>query len=151
MADHRVLIDWTLVILWMCFIFFLSNQSTLPGPYEPFWNVVFKKSAHMFVYAVLTILYTRAYRHLRTIAFPFIILGAILSSLLFASLDEYHQSFIPGRTATVRDLGFDAIGTFGATYILIKKKKTILKNVTHNELRVCQKVHSSFIVHEDKN
>ncbi len=36
---------------------------------------------------------------------------AILISLLYGVADEIHQYFVPGRNASVSDLGLDAIGT----------------------------------------
>ena len=35
---------------------------------------------------------------------------ALVISLLYACLDEIHQSFVPGRAAQLRDVGVDAIG-----------------------------------------
>lgn len=35
---------------------------------------------------------------------------ALVISLLYACLDEVHQSFVPGRAAQLRDVGVDAIG-----------------------------------------
>jgi VanZ family protein len=37
---------------------------------------------------------------------------ALLLTLLAASLDEFHQSFLPSRTASVRDVLLDMIGAF---------------------------------------
>jgi hypothetical protein len=36
--------------------------------------------------------------------------GAVLLSSLYAGLDEFHQSFVPSRTASFGDVGFDATG-----------------------------------------
>ena len=35
---------------------------------------------------------------------------ALVISLLYACLDEVHQSFVPGRAAQIQDVGVDAIG-----------------------------------------
>lgn len=37
---------------------------------------------------------------------------ALLLTLLAASLDEFHQSFLPSRTASVRDVFLDMLGAF---------------------------------------
>ncbi len=34
----------------------------------------------------------------------------------FACLDEYHQSFVSGRSASLRDVGIDSIGIFAGIY-----------------------------------
>lgn len=56
-----------------------------------------------------------------TIAFPLyvyrirgfrLLLFAGLFCVCFAGLDEYHQSFVAGRGASLRDVGIDSIGVF---------------------------------------
>jgi VanZ family protein len=44
---------------------------------------------------------------------------AVLSTLLIASLDEYHQSFLPTRTASPVDVGIDLCGAIAAQLILL--------------------------------
>ena len=43
---------------------------------------------------------------------------ALLSTLLLASWDEWHQSFIPGRTSSVRDVFLDCCGALVAQILL---------------------------------
>ena len=98
-------------MLWAGLIFFLSNQEVLPGFSVSVYDFIFKKSAHMFVYAVLYALLFRAYRKTNNTRvtkkhyiFP------ILVSLLYSFTDELHQSIVPGRYPTIRDVGFDMLG-----------------------------------------
>lgn len=44
---------------------------------------------------------------------------ALLCTLLLASWDEWHQSFIPGRTSTLRDVALDVCGALIAHLILL--------------------------------
>ncbi len=44
-------------------------------------------------------------RHRRNAAFAFAV------ALVFAGLDEYHQTFVPGRGGTWTDVAIDALGT----------------------------------------
>ena len=44
---------------------------------------------------------------------------AVLCTLLVASLDEYHQSFLPSRTASPVDVGIDLCGAIAAQLILL--------------------------------
>lgn len=44
----------------------------------------------------------------------------LLFGLAFALSDEYHQSFVPGRSARFLDIGFDSLGMFVA-YIKLKR------------------------------
>lgn len=44
---------------------------------------------------------------------------AVLCTLLIATLDEYHQSFLPSRTSSVFDVGIDLCGAIAAQLILL--------------------------------
>lgn len=74
-----------------------------------------KKTAHIFVYAVLYLLLFRATflltdrvnqprRQLLLAWLPLIL------CLIYAISDEVHQTFTPGRNGSVIDVGFDMIG-----------------------------------------
>ncbi len=74
-----------------------------------------RKLAHIFLYFLLggtsflfaSTLPIKATRNKR----PAVSGGiALVISLLYACLDEVHQSFVPGRAAQLRDVGVDAIG-----------------------------------------
>lgn len=107
--------------LWAVFIFFLSSQQSLPGFSISIYDFVFKKLAHMFVYAVLYFLLFQAYQQTngktidqKSYLFPLFI------SLLYALTDELHQVSVPHRHPALRDVGFDAIGM--ATVLLYQLK-----------------------------
>jgi VanZ family protein len=44
---------------------------------------------------------------------------AVLSTLLLASWDEWHQSFLPGRTSSPRDVAIDLCGAVAAQLVLL--------------------------------
>jgi VanZ family protein len=49
-------------------------------------------------------------------------LAAVLFCILYGVSDEFHQSFVPGRTPDVRDLATDAVGAaIGAGALLLLK------------------------------
>lgn len=97
------------ILIWASLIFFLSHQPVLPGHTVFQLDFVIKKSGHIFVYAVLFFLIYRAlvYNKLTTIQGTII---CLLISCTYALSDELHQSFIPGRTASLRDVLFDCLG-----------------------------------------
>jgi VanZ family protein len=79
-----------------------------------------RKAAHFSEYAVLALLARRAFV---TSAKPFIQrywfqLGLLLV-VVYALLDEYHQSFVPSRTASIYDSAIDVAGGF--TVLLLFK------------------------------
>jgi VanZ family protein len=98
------------VVAWSALIFFLSSQPQLPGPDLFAWDYFFKKMAHLTVYYVLFRLTCRGMSiHLKFDSTTTALL-AVLFCLVYAATDEFHQSFVPGRTATVRDLLYDGLG-----------------------------------------
>lgn len=73
-------------------------------------DVIIRKGAHVTEYAILAILAYRAFRQGRREfrqSYPTwtLILGA-----LYAASDEYHQSFVPSRGASVLDALIDVLG-----------------------------------------
>lgn len=100
-------------IFWASIIFIFSSQATLPGFSESVYDFVLKKFAHIFVYLVLYLLVFRAVHttikkeYTKTILFL-----PILICFLYAISDEFHQSLVPGRYATLRDIAYDMLGVF---------------------------------------
>lgn len=94
----------------MGFIFFLSSQPHLPRYPSPLIDLLLKKVAHLCEYAVLAILLHRA-------------MGgesdwrALLIGGLYAASDEFHQSFVSGRSAELLDLAFDILGVVLGLYM----------------------------------
>jgi VanZ family protein len=87
------------------------------------WHVVIRKTGHVVGYAVLSLLLFRAWRatlsvpgHPRwSIAWARV---ALAMTALVASLDEWHQSFLPSRTGTIRDVLLDTAAGLGAQIML---------------------------------
>lgn len=72
---------------------------------------IVRKTAHFSEYFVLAI----------TVALPlyvykirgiFLFLTGGIFCVLFAFLDEYHQSFVTGRVSSLKDVGIDSLGVF---------------------------------------
>jgi VanZ family protein len=102
-------------ILWALLIFFFSSQRFLPGIEVTVLDFIFKKSAHMFVYFVLYLLLHRAVamslsdsNQLGKSHWHWFI--PLVITLAYAISDEFHQALVPGRSATLRDVGYDMIG-----------------------------------------
>ncbi len=92
---------WSPVVGYAALVFCLSHQPQLPT--TPGGD----KTAHVIAYAILGFLCARALtsfdRGLRWAL-------ATAASTLYGMTDEWHQSFVPGRTASGADLVADGIG-----------------------------------------
>jgi VanZ family protein len=130
------------LIVWLAFISFASsdnfnagNTSRIIGPLI-LWlfpntspetlavvHFISRKIAHFTEYAILGFLAARAFRtstHPVIRARWFLICATLV--VVYALLDEYHQSFVPSRTASIYDSMIDMAG--GLTALLIVRKRT---------------------------
>ncbi|SHK93857.1 VanZ family protein [Desulforamulus aeronauticus] len=106
-----------LPLVYMMFIWFLSSQSSGAVVNFSFYDSLIKESLHLVEFAILygllvLALLTRGELSRRGNKI------AIGISILYALLDEFHQSFIPSRSATVTDLVKDFLGVAVVWYIL---------------------------------
>ena len=129
------------LLFWMGFISFASsgsfsagNTSRIVGPLV-LWlfpntspetllviHMVTRKTAHFAEYSVLGFLAARAFRGsprpgLQNRWF----LAGVALVVVYALIDEYHQSFVPSRTGTVYDSLIDMVG--GLTALIIVKRR----------------------------
>jgi VanZ family protein len=95
-------------IAWMSFIFAMSSQHQFPktfGVSIEFMSIV----AHMLLYGTLALLLLYAFWDGRQISRS-MMLAAVVGAVLYGVTDEFHQSFVPGRNASVFDLVVNACG-----------------------------------------
>jgi len=109
---EKQLILWLPVILWSSIIFSFSNRPTISASYFDPLDFIIKKAAHLTEYAILFSLIFRAFYQswYPKKGIDYWENMALISTLIFAISDEWHQSFITGRTATIRDILIDFIG-----------------------------------------
>jgi VanZ family protein len=138
----RFLSRYLPLIAWLAFISFASsdnfnasNTSRIIGPLI-LWlfpnttpetlavvHFITRKIAHFTEYAILGFLAARAFRTSPRPAIRqrwFLICLALV--VVYALLDEYHQSFVPSRTASIFDSFIDMAG--GLTALLIVRRRT---------------------------
>jgi len=95
-------------------IFAVSDIPSIATPFEPAYDFSFKKLAHVTVYGILTELLFSAVRiHIRHKGYALLI--AAFVAFLYACSDEWHQTLVPGREGTLRDIVIDAAGAVGAS------------------------------------
>ena len=106
-SSSRALVLWGPVALYALGIFVESSISQVPAFPSGFTD----KDGHGLLYAGLAVLVLRAAAGAR---WDGVTLRAVVVAALFASLygitDEFHQWFVPGRTADVYDWMADTIG-----------------------------------------
>ncbi|MDQ6996118.1 MAG: VanZ family protein [Mariprofundus sp.] len=109
---------WLLLLFSYCaLIYCLSDQSHLPVPY------VFDmqdKLIHATAYAIMAFIFWQSWRE-RLPIFLLAVLAVVFCSL-FGVTDEWHQSFVPGRDASVFDWLADTTGAFVLTMVLYKRE-----------------------------
>ena len=98
---------WLPALLMMLIIFFVSARSASELPLFGWADAMIKKGGHMIGYALLALLYWRAFdlkKEKRGVAW--------LLALMYAVTDEFHQSFVPGRHPSIWDvIVFDNMGS----------------------------------------
>jgi VanZ family protein len=138
---HDVLKAWIAAILWLIVIAiessaWLSSHNTSRILYPllhflfaldwarfEYWHFYIRKAGHIVGYAILSILLFRAWRATLPAmsnakwSLQWATL-AILGTVLVASLDEWHQSFIPSRTGRWQDVVLDTCAGLGAQILL---------------------------------
>ncbi|RME29446.1 MAG: hypothetical protein D6800_02675 [Candidatus Zixiibacteriota bacterium] len=94
------------------FAVFILVVSSIPNLRTPEIPVIgLDKLAHLGEYAVLAFLAHRSFlKRCRECSFGQVQFRVLAFCLLFASFDEWHQGFIPGRQADLWDLAADAVG-----------------------------------------
>ncbi len=104
-------LSWVLVGSWMGMIFYLSSQSAFTVSSDAVLDNLAHVIAHMIEYGVLVGLWINAVRFHITDLIKNSIWSGIISGL-YAVSDEWHQSFVPTRQASVADLLADWVGIF---------------------------------------
>jgi len=97
-----------LAALWGYLIFYLSATPDLSSglPYK--YDFVLRKLAHIFVFTILTYLVASSMDSQHRAYLLFVIIAAIV----YAFVDELHQTFVPGRVGSGRDILVDSIGVY---------------------------------------
>jgi len=97
------------LLVWLLLIFGLSAIPTLPAikfPLSP------DKIAHAGIYFVLCMFGRRAFLHQER--WPWLkehsLLAALLLAVVYGSLDEVHQMYVPGRSPDIYDALADSLG-----------------------------------------
>ena len=104
---------WVPPFLYMALIFVVSSLEQPPLPMPEFEWLTIDKLYHFVEYAVLGGLLAIAFVKAKPAVVPSkrIWLVAAMLSILYGASDEWHQTFVPGRFATLADWVADVLGS----------------------------------------
>ncbi|MBN2555143.1 MAG: VanZ family protein [Anaerolineales bacterium] len=106
------ILRWLPAVVMMGLIFAFSAQPAARLPYFGEIDVLLKKAGHALGYALLGLSYYYALpQRVSRLSRAGL---ALLMVLLFALSDEFHQSFVQGRTSSLRDVAIDLAGAGAA-------------------------------------
>ncbi|MBU4288617.1 MAG: VanZ family protein [Proteobacteria bacterium] len=106
---------WLPVIIY-CLLIFI--QSSYPSPESIPALPYIDKILHFIAYAILGVLFFRAFRTQRfKESINMVIVLSILSASLYGLSDEVHQYFVPSRNADIMDFFADVAGSICGVYI----------------------------------
>ncbi|HEX2292317.1 MAG TPA: VanZ family protein [Gaiellaceae bacterium] len=100
---------WGPAVAWAAVIFAFSSIPSL-GTGLGTWDLVLRKIAHAAEFAILAILLVRAFGD------PW---RAGVVAVLYAVVDEIHQSFVPGRQGAVADVLIDSVGVLAGVLLAV--------------------------------
>jgi len=87
--------------------------SSVPGENLP--SVIDDRVAHFLEYFGLgVLLYVAASGFDRRERSGLMVIAVVSFAAAWGALDEFHQSFVPGRDSSLKDLGFDVAGATAA-------------------------------------
>lgn len=117
-------INLAFTLIWMVVIFAFSHQAhsgRITEEYLGDANIPVRKLAHMTEFALLYILTFRTLFEAKFKALQSTKLLSLTSFILtvgYAASDEWHQSFVPGRSSQLTDVLVDATGALAALLLV---------------------------------
>ncbi|MFA5858132.1 MAG: VanZ family protein [Elusimicrobiota bacterium] len=119
-SNVRIFVHWLIVTAWCGVIFYLSSRSSIV-PQWHFWDQVLSIIGHFGEYSILAFLFYRAVNlslpALKNV-WPYFVYTLIFCAI-YAATDEWHQSFVPTRIASVFDWMTDIVGTVCGTAVAV--------------------------------
>jgi hypothetical protein len=113
---------WGPAILMMVIIFTLSSIPSDEMPDFGAADLGIKKLGHMLGYALLA----NAFLFALGGDSPYAVWAALGLTVLYALSDELHQAFVPGRNASLLDVGIDTLGgVLGILPFLVLRRRRI--------------------------
>jgi VanZ family protein len=144
---NKRLLWWVLVLTWCAIIFYFTESPTFTGENTQkiidssitgsqeskdqvkYLNYLIRKSSHLIAFGFLAFLVWEA---MTPNCWAYI--GAWTFATLYGGIDEWHQSYIPGRSASIYDVLIDSLGASVILLILFlwnkfkKNKRSVVRD-----------------------
>lgn len=118
---NKIILWWLVTILWMSFIFYLSSIPDLASGLEVLYDTILRKLAHASEYAVLSGLFFKSLKSsFHGLNLSQLLAVSFILTVLYSISDEWHQSFISGRSGQPIDVLIDTAGVI-IGLLLIKR------------------------------
>lgn len=147
MRNKRKIIYLCLLISWMLVIFFMSNQPAeisnsqsalvirllalagidINSTFGELANFIVRKSAHFTEYMILAYLALNVFE-CYNVKKKRLIVFTVMFVFIYASSDEIHQNFVPGRECAFRDVLIDTSGGIAGCLIISFLRK-VFRNI----------------------
>ncbi len=125
LSNKIIFYYWLPCIVYAATIYYISGQTLQDPrwvPFLPFWK--YDKVIHFTEFGILGLLLARALKvtfmtHTKSVFFVTLVIIAI-----YASIDEWHQSFVPNRVSSVGDVFADVFGAavFSLFYFFLRER-----------------------------
>lgn len=113
----KIVSYWGPVAVWMAGIFYLSSHQAISASPVYWQDFTAKKFAHVTLYFGLAILVFRALKKTTDLSRPQLYFWTIIITGAYAISDEIHQSFVPTRGPSPRDVAIDIVGASLGTWV----------------------------------
>lgn len=116
---EKYFLFWLPPIAWMAIIFILSSFHKLQASPVSWQDFLVRKTIHFLEYLILFLLFYRGLRNTSCFSKKKMVGYSLFLAIIYAISDEYHQTFVSGRSGKIFDIGVDSAGSlFGAILIL---------------------------------
>ncbi|MFA6228028.1 MAG: VanZ family protein [Patescibacteria group bacterium] len=124
--NFRAILLWLSVAAWLAFIFSLSAQPSFPVNFTVNEYQTISSLAHIALYVILAFLVAEA-AAASGVSRRQTLIAALAVCAIYGALDEWHQSFVLGREASLNDWLLDAIAALAVVffYAFIQRLKLI--------------------------
>lgn len=109
---------WLPVIFWMGVIYWFSSFHKLEASPIGWQDFLIRKIAHLLEYTLLFFFYYRAFKNSIKIDKYRLVYLSLFLTILYSMSDEYHQTFVSGRSGRIFDVTVDSLGGVLGAFIV---------------------------------